>query len=87
MFEKIVVANRGAAAARIIRALNGMGVKSIAVYSEADKTAPYLAEASEAHAIGGPAPAESYLNQDVILDVVKTEIYKIRKMDNNYSKI
>lgn len=71
MFEKIVVANRGAAAARIIRALNGMGVKSIAVYSEADKTAPYLAEASEAHAIGGPAPAESYLNQDVILDVVK----------------
>ena len=71
MFEKIVVANRGAAAARIIRALNGMGVKSVAVYSEADAAAPYLAEASEAHAIGGAAPAESYLNQDAILDVVK----------------
>tara|TARA_A100001037_G_scaffold167649_1_gene150710 strand:+ start:1579 stop:2928 length:1350 start_codon:yes stop_codon:yes gene_type:complete len=71
MFEKVVVANRGAAAARIIRALNGMGVKSVAVYSEADESAPYLAEASEAHAIGGAAPAESYLNQDAILDVVK----------------
>ncbi|MBH64490.1 MAG: biotin carboxylase [Alphaproteobacteria bacterium] len=71
MFEKVVVANRGAAAARIIRALNGMGVKSVAVYSEADESAPYLAMASEAHAIGGAAPAESYLNQDAILDVVK----------------
>ena len=71
MFEKVVVANRGAAAARIIRALNGMGVKAVAVYSDADENAPYLAEASEAHHIGGAAPAESYLNQDAILDVVK----------------
>ena len=72
MFEKVVVANRGAAAARIIRALNGMGVKTVAVYSEADEKAPYLADASEAHHIGGAAPAESYLNQDAIMDVVKT---------------
>ena len=71
MFEKVVVANRGAAAARIIRALNGMGVKAVAVYSDADENAPYLAEASEAHHIGGAAPAESYLNQDAIMDVVK----------------
>ena len=70
MFDKVVVANRGAAAARIIRALNGMGVSAIAVYSEADETAPYLAEASEAHLIGGAAPAESYLNQDAIMKVV-----------------
>ncbi len=71
MFEKVVVANRGAAAARIIRALNGMGVKTVAVYSDADENAPYLADASEAHHIGGAAPAESYLNQDAIMDVVK----------------
>ena len=71
MFEKVVVANRGAVAVRIIRALNRMGVKTVAVYSEADENAPYLAEASEAHHIGGAAPAESYLNQDAIMDVVK----------------
>ena len=71
MFEKVVVANRGAAAARIIRALDGLGVKAVALYSEADRDAPYLAEAAEAHPVGGAAPTESYLNQDAILDVVK----------------
>ena len=71
MFEKVVVANRGAAAARIIRALDGLGVKAVALYSEADRDAPYLAAAAEAHPVGGAAPAESYLNQDAILDVVK----------------
>ena len=71
MFEKVVVANRGAAAARIIRALDGLGVKSVALYSEADENAPYLAAAGEAHCIGRAAPAESYLDQDAILDVVK----------------
>ncbi len=71
MFEKVVVANRGAAAARVIRALDGLGVKAVAVYSEADGNAPYLAEVGEAHCIGGAAPAESYLNQDAILNVVK----------------
>ncbi len=71
MFEKVVVANRGAAAARIVRALDGLGVKAVALYSEADRDAPYLAEAAEAHLIGEAAPTESYLNQDAILDVVK----------------
>ena len=55
MFEKVVVANRGAAAARIVRALDGLDVKAVALYSEADRDAPYLAEAAEAHLIrGGP---------------------------------
>ncbi len=71
MFSKVLVANRGAVAARVLRALNEMSVKSVAVYSEADAGAPYLAMASETYAIG-PAPArESYLNQEVILDVLR----------------
>jgi acetyl-CoA carboxylase biotin carboxylase subunit len=69
MFAKVLVANRGAVAARVIRALRGLGVRSVAVYSEADAGAGYLAEADEAHAIG-PAPArDSYLNQDRLLEV------------------
>lgn len=68
-FAKVLVANRGAVAVRIIRALKQLGVRSVAVYSEADAQAPHVAEADEAHAIG-PAPArDSYLNQDRVLEV------------------
>ena len=71
MFSKVIVANRGAVAARVLRALNEMGIRSVAVYSEADAGAPYLEMASETYAIG-PAPArESYLNQDLLLDIVR----------------
>ncbi len=71
MFNKVIVANRGAVAARVIRALNEMGIKSVALYSEADAGAPYLAMASETYAIG-PAPArESYLNQELIIEILK----------------
>ncbi len=71
MFNKVVVANRGAVAARVLRALNAMGIRSVAVYSEADAGAPYLEMAGEAHAIG-PAPArESYLNQDALIEVLR----------------
>jgi acetyl-CoA carboxylase biotin carboxylase subunit len=71
MFSKVVVANRGAVAGRVLRALNAMGIHSVAVYSEADAGAPYLEMASEAHAIG-PAPArESYLNQDAMIEVLR----------------
>jgi acetyl-CoA carboxylase biotin carboxylase subunit len=71
MFNKVVVANRGAVAARVLRALNEMGIHSVAVYSEADAGAPYLEMAGETHAIG-PAPArESYLNQDALIQVLR----------------
>ncbi len=71
MFNKVVVANRGAVAARVLRALDEMGVKAAAVYSEADYGAPYLEMASETYAIG-PAPArDSYLNQDTLIEVLK----------------
>jgi len=71
MFNKVLVVNRGAVAARVLRALNAMNIHSVAVYSEADHHAPYLEMASQTYAIG-PAPArESYLNQDTIIDVLK----------------
>src|ERR1043166_6586269 len=71
MFNKVVVANRGAVAARVLRALYQMGIKSFAVCSEADYGAPNLEMGSQTFAIG-PAPArDSYLNQDTLLDVIK----------------
>jgi acetyl-CoA carboxylase, biotin carboxylase subunit len=71
MFKKVLIANRGAVAARIIRALKKLGILSVAVYSEADAAAPYLKEADEALLIG-PGPAkESYLNQDALFKAIK----------------
>ena len=71
MINKVLVVNRGAVAARVLRALNAMNIPSVAVYSEADNHAPYLEMASQTFAIG-PAPArESYLNQDAIIEVLK----------------
>jgi acetyl-CoA carboxylase biotin carboxylase subunit len=71
MFNKILVVNRGAVAARVLRALNAMGIHAAAVYSEADAHAPYLEMSSEAYAIGPAAAKDSYLNQETLLDVLK----------------
>jgi len=70
MMKRVVVANRGAAAARIIRALKLLDIESIAIHSEADRELPYLSEASEAHCVGAAAASASYLNQDAILSVL-----------------
>ncbi len=71
MFNKVIVANRGAVASRVLRALNQMGLKSVALYSAADAGAPYLALANETYAIGAAPVGESYLNQDLIIDILK----------------
>jgi acetyl-CoA carboxylase biotin carboxylase subunit len=71
MFDKVVVANRGAVASRVLRALGEMGVRSVAVYSEADAHAPYLELASETYAIGPAAPRESYLDQEALIAVLR----------------
>jgi acetyl-CoA carboxylase biotin carboxylase subunit len=71
MFKKVLIANRGAVAARVIRALNKLNIPSVAVYSEADVDLPYLAEASEAVCIGPAQARESYLNVDAILKAIK----------------
>jgi acetyl-CoA carboxylase biotin carboxylase subunit len=70
-FNKVVVANRGAVAARVLRALNALGVPSVAVYSDADAHAPYLELAGETHHIGGAPARESYLNQDALVEVMR----------------
>jgi len=69
MFGAILVANRGAVAARVIRACRALRVRSVAVYSEADAALPYLAEADEAHLIGPGPPRDSYLHQDRLLEL------------------
>ena len=71
MFSKILIANRGEIAVRIIRACKEMGISSVAVYSEADKDALHVALADESYCIG-PAPAEkSYLDEDRIISTAK----------------
>jgi urea carboxylase len=71
MFSKVLIANRGAIACRIIRTLDRMGIKSVAVYSDADRHSRHVRLASEAVRIG-PAPAnQSYLNVDAILAAAK----------------
>jgi len=67
MFSKILIANRGEIACRVIETARAMGVATVAVYSEADANAAHVALADEAVAIGGPAPKDSYLLGDVII--------------------
>jgi len=70
-FDKVLVANRGEIALRVIRACRELGLRSVAVYSEADAHAPYVREADEAVLIGPPPSAESYLVGDRIIEAAK----------------
>src|SRR5437763_15286398 len=71
MFRKILIANRGEIACRIIRTARHMGVATVAVYSEADAAALHVREADEAVLIGPPPSAESYLRIDRILEACR----------------
>lgn len=68
MFRKVLVANRGEIALRIIRACHAVGAKAVAVYSEADADSPHLREADETICIGGGPPSSSYLHQEALLE-------------------
>lgn len=71
MPQKILIANRGAIARRVVRACNERGIESVAVYSEADIGAPHLAEASETFPLAGSSAQETYLNQSRLLKILK----------------
>ena len=71
MFESVLVANRGEIARRVIRTVRALGIKAIAVYSEADADLPYVAEADEAVLIGPAQPAKSYLDVDAVMEAAR----------------
>ncbi len=71
MFKKILIANRGEIACRVIRACREMKIATVAVYSDADKDALHVRMADEAYNIGPPASAQSYLRYEKIIDVAK----------------
>ena len=71
MFTRVLVANRGEIAVRVIRALDELGIESVAVYSEADREAQHVKRATHAYLLGPGPAAKSYLNVDKLLAVIE----------------
>ena len=72
MFNKVLVANRGEIACRVIKTCRRLGIKSVAVYSDADAHAPHVKMADEAHHIGPSPASESYLDQEKLIEAAKS---------------
>lgn len=71
VFKKVLIANRGEIAARVIRTCKEMGIETVAVYSEADEDSLHVKAADESYLIGPPRVNESYLNIDRIIDIAQ----------------
>ena len=71
MFRKVLIANRGEIAIRIIRACRVLGIETVAIYSEVDRASLHVRYAREAYCIGPPPPQQSYLNMNAILEVAQ----------------
>ncbi len=71
MFKKVLIANRGEIAVRILRTCKRLGIPTVAIYSEADVGAPHVQDADEAYLVGKPKVSESYLNMDKIIAIAK----------------
>ena len=71
MFKRVLIANRGEIALRVIRACREMGIESVAIYSEADRDAPYLSLADEAICVGPAKASESYLRIDRVISAAE----------------
>ena len=71
MFSKIIIANRGEIALRIIRTCKNLGIQTVAIYSEADAESLFVRQADEAYCVGKPPVNQSYLNIDEIIRIAK----------------
>ena len=71
MFKKILIANRGEIAVRVIRTCKEMGIQTVAIYSKPDRTSPHVLLADEAYCVGSGTSSKSYLNVLKILDVIQ----------------
>ncbi len=72
MFKKVLIANRGEIAVRVIRACRELGIQTVAIYSSVDRSGLYAKLADEVYFLGGPQPKESYLNMEKIIEIAKS---------------